>query len=107
MLKIDTQDITLGPTLYFLKKDLIPAFIKWADCIFIKKYRDIESAVAYIKLDDGELTRELKVISKNNSKEIVYIEKVLDNVSLDNIVFPDEKLYEEIKNNGYMIVKEY
>lgn len=53
------------------------------------------------------MTKELKVMSKNNVSVIVYIERIFDDVDIDQIIFNEQKQYEDLDNKGYIIVKKY
>lgn len=97
---------TIGPTAYVLK-GIIEASIEWADRLFENKCNNGESAIAYIKLENREMTKELKVMSQNNVSVIVYIEKIFDDVDIDQIIFNEQKQYEDLDNKGYIIVKKY
>ena len=101
---------TIGPAFNVLDgtiEGLIEYSIEWADKVYKEVCKSKESAIAYIKLEDGELTQELKVMSKNNSRAIVYIEKIFNDVDLDQIIFNEQKQYEDLENKGYIIVKKY
>lgn len=102
---------TIGPAFNVLDRTiegLIEYSIEWADKVYKEVCKSKESAIAYIKLEDGELTQELKVMSKNNSRAIVYIEKIYNfYVDIDQIIFDEQKQYEDLDNKGYIIVKKY
>lgn len=101
---------TIGPKFNVLDgtiEGLIEYCIEWADKVYKEVCKSNESAIAYIKLEERELTQELKVMSKNNSRAIVYIEKIFDDVDIDQIIFNEQKQYEDLNNKGYIIVKKY
>lgn len=101
---------TIGPkfnVLYGTIEGLIKYCIEWADKVYKEVCKSNESAIAYIKLEERELTQELKVMSKNNSRATVYIEKIFDDVDIDQIIFNEQKQYEDLDNKGYIIVKKY
>lgn len=104
------SEYTFGPKFNVLDgtiEGLIEYCIKWADKVYKEVCKSNESAIAYVKLEEGELTQELKVMSKNNSRAIVYIEKIFDDVDIDQIIFNEQKQYEDLNNKGYIIVKKY
>ena len=84
----------------------IKSSIEWADKVYKEVCKSKDSAVAYIKLEGVSMIRELVVLSSANGEALCYEDKtVLENIH-SYTISPSEQ-FEELKRNGYIIIKKY
>lgn len=84
----------------------IKSSIEWADKVYKEMCKSKESAVAYVKLEGVSMIRELVVLSNTNGEEVHCKDRaVIENLHSCTIL-PSEQ-FEELKRNGYIIIKKY
>lgn len=81
----------------------IKSSIEWADKVYKDMCKSKESAVAYIKLEGALMIRELVVLSNTTGEELHYNDKA---VIVRFTILPSEQ-FEELKRNGFIIIKKY
>ena len=84
----------------------IKSSIEWADKVYKDMCKSKEPAVAYIKVEGVSIIRELVVISNINGEEIHYKDKAIIENLHSCTILPSEQ-FEELKRNGFIIIKKY
>lgn len=85
---------------------LIKSSIEWADKVYKEMCKSKESAVAYIKLEESSIIRELVVLSNTNGEELHYKDKAIIENLHSCTIMPSEQ-FEELERNGNIIIKRY